>query len=283
MNSSKKNSVFLALFLFIISYAQADKKDALIADFTYMLKGKIYKSTPDFVHEEFFRLQVLNDKAYFISDKALKFDSIFQSEFQKATLGSAQSTDFRGKTFPRSKFPFTILQSNQNIQYFERVGMSVLSYQESPMTNWKLSDESKVINSFNCKKAEINYKGRNWVAWYTTEIPLSYGPYKFSGLPGLIIKMSDQKGDYDFELVKSVSGSNLKDQVLSVSKLRYDNAKLTTAADLLKAKKNFSSNMIGNLESMGTSVAPEQRENLRNMQKQKQQNMLDENSIEQEL
>lgn len=280
MNISKKITVLLAFFLFVLSYSQSDKKDGLIADFTYLLKGKINKSTPDYVHEEFFSLQVLNDKAFFISEKALKFDSIFRSEFQKSTLGTAQSTDFRNKSFPRTKFPYTIIQSNQNIQYFERVGMTLLSYKETPVNNWKLVDESKIINSFSCKKAEISYKGRNWTAWYSTEIPLSYGPYKFSGLPGLIIKISDQKGDYDFELVKSLSVNSLKDRVLSISKLRYDNAKVTTLAELKTAKKNFSTNMVGSLESMGTNIAPEQRENFRNMQKQKQQNMLDENSIE---
>ncbi|WP_261509791.1 GLPGLI family protein [Chryseobacterium paludis] len=277
----KKISIFLTFFLFALFYSQADKKDSINADFTYLLKAKIYKSTPNYIHQEFFSLQVLNDRAFFVSEKALKFDSIFQSEFQKAAVSGSTNINFSGKSFPKTKFPYTIIQTNKNIQYFEKVGMALLSYKESTINNWNLINESKIINSFNCKKAEVSYKGRNWIAWYSTDIPLTYGPYKFTGLPGLIIKISDQNGDYDFELVKSVSSGKLKGRVTTISKRRYENAKETSIVDLQEAKKNFTNNMIGTLESMETTIAPEQRENLRQIQKQKQQNMNDENSIEQ--
>lgn len=131
-------------------------------------------------------------------------------------MGGTTHIDFRGKSFPKTRFPYTILQTNQNNQYFERAGMSLLTYKEPVINNWKLIDESKTIQSFNCRKAEINYNGRNWTAWYTTDIPLAYGPYKFTGLPGLIIKISDQSGDYDFELVKSVPSSQLKGKMLTI-------------------------------------------------------------------
>lgn len=280
MNNCKKSILFLTFFLSFLLYAQENKQDTLIADFTYLLKAKMYKSTPDDIHEEFFSLQVLHDRAFFISEKALKFDYIFQSEFQKATVGGATSTDFRGKSFPKTKFPYTIIQSNQNTQYFERIGMTMLSYKEPTINNWKLIDEVKIINTISCKRAEINYKGRNWIAWYSTDIPIPYGPYKFNGLPGLIIKIRDDKGEYDFELVKSVSRNNLKGKISTVSKLRYDGAKETTRARLQETKKNSINNLIGTLASMETSIAPESKETVRNIQKQKLKNLIDENSIE---
>lgn len=280
LSQYKRILIFLTLFFSALFYAQTEKNDALIADFTYLLKGKISKSKTDYVHEELFSLQVVKDRAFFISEKGIKFDSIFESEFQKAAINNPTNIDFRGKSFPRSVFPYTIIQSNQNVQYFENIGMTLLSYKEPTMNEWKLIDESETIKSFHCKKAEINYKGRNWVAWYSTDIPLSYGPYKFTGLPGLIIKISDLSGDYDFELVKSVSNDKLKDKVVSIKKSRYENAKETTPNELQKVKKNFTENLIGSLQSMQTSVAPEYRENLRNIQKRKQQNLIDENPIE---
>lgn len=54
MNHFKKISIFLTFFLFALFYSQTNKKDSLIADFTYLLKAKIYKSTPNYIHEEFF-------------------------------------------------------------------------------------------------------------------------------------------------------------------------------------------------------------------------------------
>jgi len=280
MNNAKKISTFLLFFLFTLFYSQAEKKDTLIADFTYSLKAKLYKSAPDQVFEELFSLQVLKDRAFFISEKSMKFDSTFQSEFQKATVGGNLNTDFRGKSFPKTKFQYTILQTNQNTQYFERAGMSLLGYKEPVINNWKLVDESKTIQSFNCRKAEVNYNGRNWTAWYTTDIPLAYGPYKFTGLPGLIIKISDENGDYDFELVKSVSGNKLKGKKLTIEKRRYENASITTMAGLREAKKNFVNNAVGALQSMETTIAPESRETFRNIQLQKQKNFNDENTIE---
>jgi len=280
MISFNKISILLIFFSFSLFHSQTDKKDPLIADFTYLMKGKIYKSTPNYTHEELFSLQVTKDQAFFISEKSLKFDSIFQSEFQKAIRGGTTGINFRGKSFPKSKFKYAIIQSNKNIQFFENVGMTLLSYTEPMIYNWKLINESKIINSFNCKKAELSYKGRNWTAWYSTEIPLSYGPYKFSGLPGLIIKISDQSGDYDFELVKSVSSNKLQGKFPTINKRRYEGAKETTAAGLQKAKKNFNENLIGSLSNSETTIVSDSAENLRNIQKQKQRDLNDQNPIE---
>ena len=59
--------------------------------------------------------------------------------------------------------------------------------------NWKILPETIVITNLNCQKAEVEYGGRQWIAWFTSEIPISDGPYKFRGLPGLIIEVFDDK------------------------------------------------------------------------------------------
>ncbi|RXM38131.1 GLPGLI family protein [Chryseobacterium sp. CH21] len=68
--------------------------------------------------------------------------------------------------------------------------------------HWKIIEEKKKIGQYNCQKAEVEYGGRKWIAWFTTEIPLQQGPYIFCGLPGLIVKISDENFDYDFELTQ---------------------------------------------------------------------------------
>ena len=46
--------------------------------------------------------------------------------------------------------------------------------------------------------------------WFTTDIPLSYGPWKFQGLPGLILEAKDSKGEYHFTAVGIEKGKNDK-------------------------------------------------------------------------
>lgn len=53
---------------------------------------------------------------------------------------------------------------------------------------------------FTCQKAHISFGERNWEAWYSTEIPFQDGPYKFSGLPGLILEINSLDGDYSFTM-----------------------------------------------------------------------------------
>jgi GLPGLI family protein len=67
--------------------------------------------------------------------------------------------------------------------------------------NWQLSNERKRILSYNCQKATCAFRGRNYTAWFTSEIPIPNGPYKFEGLPGLILQISDDKNHYVFSCI----------------------------------------------------------------------------------
>lgn len=67
--------------------------------------------------------------------------------------------------------------------------------------NWILTNETKIIRGYESQKAEIAFGGRTWEAWYTKEIPFQNGPYKFSGLPGLIMEIYSIDHDYHFTAV----------------------------------------------------------------------------------
>ncbi len=57
---------------------------------------------------------------------------------------------------------------------------------------WEVSDEVKKIDSISCIKAESFFRGRKYIAWFTPDIPLSFGPWKMGGLPGLIVDLHDK-------------------------------------------------------------------------------------------
>ena len=56
---------------------------------------------------------------------------------------------------------------------------------------WNITKETKYIGKVVCIKATTTFRGRDYIAWFTTEIPVPYGPWKLNGLPGLIIEAYD--------------------------------------------------------------------------------------------
>lgn len=75
----------------------------------------------------------------------------------------------------------------------------VMTYTEKkPILAWQILSERKELLNFHCQKAEITWAGRHWVAWFTPDVPLPEGPYKFGGLPGLIVELYDTDKDYHY-------------------------------------------------------------------------------------
>jgi GLPGLI family protein len=87
--------------------------------------------------------------------------------------------------------------------YYDVLENVVLKLPSKNIQDWKLTDEKKKVKDLNLQKATTSWGGRNWIAWFTADIPFQEGPYKFHGLPGLIIELYDDQNDYIFELVKN--------------------------------------------------------------------------------
>lgn len=275
MNFIKKyilKTIFL--FIFSVAFSQTAKIDSLRGDFTYLLQYKPISNNKDYVVKELFSLQISDKRAFFISENRLKFDSFFIAQFNK----NKKIIDL--KTAPKSSANFLIIQKYEHIEYYEHVAMTTLSYIRPIINNWKLINETKIINSLECKKAEVRYKGRDWIAWYCPKIPFFYGPNMFSGLPGLIVKITDKTGDYDFELVKSIPSSNLKGKVVSVNKYNYENAKVVTKKELIQARDNARENARQELENMGTMFSQDKAEYLRDREKRKELEKKQRNPLE---
>ena len=91
--------------------------------------------------------------------------------------------------------------TNKNTSYI--LLNDLFSIQTEDVINWKLSTETKKAGTYNLQKATATFGGRNWIAWFNTEISLNEGPYKFRGLPGLIFEVADDQNYFSFNLVKS--------------------------------------------------------------------------------
>ena len=62
-----------------------------------------------------------------------------------------------------------------------------------------LPDSTADIMGYTCQLATTHFKGRQWYAWYTEDIPLDEGPWKLRGLPGLILKAYDSSRQFIFD------------------------------------------------------------------------------------
>lgn len=79
---------------------------------------------------------------------------------------------------------------------------SSLVYQEStPTFDWTITNETDTVLNHLCYMATTNFRGRQYYAWFTTGIPMALGPWKFSGLPGLILKVEDTNKYFSYEAI----------------------------------------------------------------------------------
>jgi len=116
-----------------------------------------------------------------------------------------------------------IKNRNTNSLYlYDYFGMSSDSYgyNDKPVFSWKISQDTASILGYPCQKATADFRGRTYTAWFSTDIPINDGPWKFMGLPGLILKINDSKNLFGFELIgiENITES----YAVQIPKARYD-------------------------------------------------------------
>lgn len=67
--------------------------------------------------------------------------------------------------------------------------------------DWQLQEGDSVVCEYSCHKAVTTFRGRTWTVWYTLDIPYSDGPWKFCGLPGLVLHAYDSEGLFRFNCI----------------------------------------------------------------------------------
>lgn len=121
-----------------------------------------------------------------------------------------------GKVFsdvPSSAIRCSIFKNmtSKNITTIDHIYMQgMYEYEESfNAFNWQITAETDTINNYVCQKAICDFGGRTWEAWFTSELPFSDGPYKFCGLPGLILNVADRENHYSWKFLSIERPSEL--------------------------------------------------------------------------
>ncbi|AZB08868.1 GLPGLI family protein [Chryseobacterium sp. G0162] len=113
---------------------------------------------------------------------------------------SSQHTSQSEQTIIRKR------NSNKNKNYFQiRMMPYYYVFETEDNIQWKIETETKKINNYNLQKATARFGGRNWTVWFTTDVNIPEGPYKFRGLPGLVLYAEDDKKDFIYSLSRNIN------------------------------------------------------------------------------
>ena len=111
--------------------------------------------------------------------------------------------------------------------------------------NWILEEGDTTILGYACKKASCTFRHRTWNVWYALDIPFSEGPWKLDGLPGMILKAEDTKGQYFFECI------GMKEHVNQSMQLQLDKLIRITPVRLERLIKLASKDYPAYLKAIG--------------------------------
>lgn len=103
---------------------------------------------------------------------------------------------------------------------------------------WEIYDEVKDIGGYNCQKATTTFKGRNYTAWFASELPFPFGPWKLHGLPGLILEAKDDLGEISYEYVEFAKLTDEDKQFIEIPKYAIK----AHPKEVSKLKKAFEEN-----------------------------------------
>lgn len=157
--------------------------DGLVVSYQSLIRAVEEQVLPS---SDVWNLKIIDGKSDFKwqqDSMCLKFYSYFEGDYELAkNLPSEGKLIFKGS-----------IRSDQDKRYY---------IEDIPDYGWKLLDADTVICDYLCQKAQMTFRGRTWIVWYSQALPYSDGPWKLCGLPGLILKAQDLKGDFSFAAFK---------------------------------------------------------------------------------
>lgn len=201
----KKLGILAVALLAQVTFAQTNR-------FVYQVTSKPDINNKSDIKTENAYLDISAEKSIFYSENRIKRDSVMKANFQS---GGARGFNREQMDGLRTNINYSIEKNkkDQKIIYKDRLGRDQYSYEEDRPLNWKILSETTKIGDYKVQKAETDFGGRKWTAWFTTDLPYQDGPYKFSGLPGLVVKAEDSTGDYSFDLMKNYKISDFPEMV----------------------------------------------------------------------
>jgi GLPGLI family protein len=132
----------------------------------------------------------------------------------------------RGRNNPDQDYLVKTVQGQRmSSQEYLKNGQRVVVHDSIPNIKWTLHSDTKLVGRFNCQKATCTFRCAEYTAWFSGEIPVSNGPWKLGGLPGLILELTNETIN----------------EVYRLSELDYPTRKVRPAPNFSKKEKEYNS------------------------------------------
>ncbi|QQQ28469.1 GLPGLI family protein [Chryseobacterium indoltheticum] len=190
----KKISLALLLIIGLTSFAQ----NRFFYD---------YKFIPDStdkanVLKEIMLLDIDKSGSKYYGQEKFIADSTSQADLERQLKLSPNSISISRNDKPGMiSYKVTKQYPDFKTHLFTKISSDSYKIEEDKKPEWKILPDKQKIGEYNAQKATTKYGGREWTAWFSTDLPFQDGPYKFYGLPGLIVKIEDKTGSHSLTLV----------------------------------------------------------------------------------
>lgn len=210
INMKTKILVAILMAVFLAVHADAEiiepKEDAII-QITYKktvnidtIKGKSFLESP-------MTLRIGRTSSMFYPTKLMFTDSLdYYDDYAGSKMvtlddiikyGGMASVKVKGW---EQEYLFRNVHDNETMVSRSFATYHVGYTEKTELPEWTVhTDSTTQILGYGCVYATCTYRGRDWEAWFTPEIPIGEGPWKLAGLPGVVLKAQDSKGQYFYE------------------------------------------------------------------------------------
>ncbi len=175
--------------------------------FTFLLSSMCYSQFKTVEVDYIFKIETENSEQFLYNHRMIASENISIS-------GIIDSSEIKTKIRNRNKIYFDnnkdeiLLQSSIFNKDFYVKESNI-----SSKMNWELiNEEIKEILGYRCKSAKLKFRGRNYIAYYAEDILCNFGPFKFNGLPGLILEIHSD----DFRFHYIANRIKLKDDITQI-------------------------------------------------------------------
>lgn len=223
-NKSDSDVLDTATFRVLYAFSQQAEKERetiVLTDTMALLVGQNYseyydwnKRRNDSIHNEFISNVAPMEKIKSVF--VVKDEAALQSQLEKMREPTWMSDDSKGESARifknRTKNEIITIDKGPSeggvkgkktcLQVTE-----IISPQE-----WTITEDTLTVLGYPCLKATTTFRGRNYSAWFTLDIPVGEGPWKLYGLPGVILKAEDADGVFQFQAIgiTQSSGENIQ-------------------------------------------------------------------------